>query len=144
MPSVAHRIGLLTDLFLGAAFADTRFEQSERDYVRALLLDLLCTETLPQELEARIEAFRPSAFNLTAAAQDFLQDPPMSKRRLLELVAYVTLSDGEQSLEDDLYVRALAECLGMQFEEYKDLTRDPEVVRESFTELARVPLPPLR
>ncbi len=39
--AVRHRIGLLSDLFLAAAFADGQFVDRERDYIRKLLKDLL-------------------------------------------------------------------------------------------------------
>lgn len=141
--AVRHRIGLLTDLFLGAAFADGQFADRERDYIRDLLRDLLVLDALPEGLEQRIAAFDPSAFDLDRAAADFQADPPMSRRRLLELVAYVTLADGNLVDAEDAFVRRLGVALGLSEEDYRDLTLDPEGEehRRSFIELARVPLP---
>jgi hypothetical protein len=143
MASVAHRIGVLIDLFMGAAYADRRCNNREREYVRALVADLLCVDPVPAAVDALIQSFDPLKFDLATTVQDFLREPPMNKRRLMELVAYVTLSDGEQSFEEDGYLRALGQALGMRVDEYRHLTSDPDMaaLRESFTDLARVPLP---
>ena len=141
MPSLAPRISLLTDIFLGAAFADAQFHDRERGYVRAVVMDLLSTKVLPVEIDQRIERFDPKSFDVHAAAIDFLREPPMSRRRLLELVAYVTLADGAQSPEEDAYLRQLGAALGLAPNEYADLCREKLHLRESFTDLARVRLP---
>ena len=141
MTSVRDRIGLLTDLFLGAAFSDEMFPQEERRYVRDLIRDLLSVTTLPPEIDQLIERFDPKAFDLQATAAEFMRDPPMSRRRVLELVAYITLADGEQNLEEDAFLRALGEAFGLKPEDYSDLRRDKIHLRNSFIDLARVPLP---
>jgi uncharacterized tellurite resistance protein B-like protein len=142
MGSVAHRIGVLVELFMGAVFADGKCDNRERDYVRALVADLLCKPSLPPEVEALIDRFDPDRFDLHKAIADFVSDPPMNKRRVMELVAYVTLSDGAQTLAEDAYLRRLGDSLGMRPDEYRHLTSDPDMaaMRESFTDLARVPL----
>jgi hypothetical protein len=142
MVSVRDRIGLLTDLFLGAAYADDVLQEKERLYVEALLRDLLSAAALPPALEQRIAGFDRRAFDLRAAAADFLSAPPMSPRRLLELITYVTLADGAQNVDEDAFVRALGEALGLAPELYADLTRDRLYGRNSFIDLARVKLPP--
>src|SRR6201999_806857 len=96
MGSVAHRIGVLIDLFMGAAYADRGCEKQERSYVRALVADLLCTQEVPPAVDALIENFDPERFDLRSVVGEFLREPPMNKRRLMELVAYVTLADGAQ------------------------------------------------
>ena len=144
MGSVAHRINILIDLFMGAACADSGCGDTERDYVRRLVADLLCTRELPPQVSDQIDHFDSDSFDLRGAVSDFLREPPMNKRRLMELVAYVTLSDGSQSIEEDRYIRDLGHALGMPVEEYRHLTSDPDLahLRESFTDLARVPLSP--
>ena len=111
--AVRHRIGLLTDLFLGAAFADGSFVDRERDYIRSLLKDLLVIDALPEGLEQRIAEFDPQRFDLASAAADFHADPPMSRRRLLELIAYVTLSDGALVDAEDAFIRQLGTALDL-------------------------------
>ncbi len=134
---VENKIGLLTDLFLGAAYADTSFTDDERKYIRKLLADLLCVKELPDYLEERIEKFDIEKFDLIKAANEFIKEPPMSKRRLLELVAQVNSADNYLDLAEDDYLRALAKALGVPEEEYEDLVLDYEVedLRESFNEL---------
>ncbi|HET8935938.1 MAG TPA: TerB family tellurite resistance protein [Polyangiales bacterium] len=141
MGSVAHRIGVLVELFMGAVFSDGNIDNRERDYVRALVADLLCKPSLPPEVEGLIDNFDPERFDLRKAVADFMSDPPMNKRRVMELVAYVTLSDGAQTLQEDSYLCRLGDALGMRREEYRHLTSDPDMaaMRESFTDLARVP-----
>ena len=144
MASVAHRIGVLIDLFMGAVYADERADHCERDYVRALVADLLCKSPLPPEIDALIERFDPAGFDLRQSVAEFLREPPMNKRRLLELVAYVTLSDGKQCLQEDGYLHRLAQALDIKPDEYRHLTSDPDMaaMRESFVDLARIPLTP--
>lgn len=127
---------------MGAAYADSTCKSKERDYVRALVADLLCKSPLPEDIDALIERFDPQQFDLQRAAKDFLREPPMNKRRLMELVAYVTLSDGNQTAEEDCFLRNLGTALGMRADEFRHLTSDPDMaaMRESFTDLARVPL----
>jgi uncharacterized tellurite resistance protein B-like protein len=141
--AVRHRIGLLTDLFLGAAFADGHFVDRERDYIRSLLKDLLVVDPLPAGLEQHIAEFDPGHFDLSRAAADFHAEPPMSRRRLLELIAYVTLADGALVDAEDAFIRRLGAALDLAEVDYRDLTLDPEGEqhRRSFIELARVPLP---
>jgi uncharacterized membrane protein YebE (DUF533 family) len=133
----------LIELFMGAVHADESCDKRERDYVRALVADLLCKSPLPPEVDSLIERFDPARFDLKAAVTEFLRDPPMNKRRVMELVAYCTLSDGKQSFEEDSYLHRLGQALGVPPEEYRHLTSDPDMaaMRESFTDLARVPLP---
>ena len=141
--AVRHRIGILSDLFLAAAFADGQFVDRERDYIRKLLKDLLVVDALPSGLEERIAGFDPVAFDLARVAADFHADPPMSRRRLLELIAYVVLADGNMVDAEDHFIRKLGSALGLAEDDYRDLTLDPEGEehRRSFIELARVPLP---
>lgn len=143
VPPVSHRIGILIDLFMGAVYADAACQHSEAEYVRALVADLLCTPTLPSDIGRLIDEFSPERFDLQASVTEFMREPPMNKRRLLELVAYVTLSDGRQNAAEDEYLRDLAQALEIAPEAYRHMTSDPDMaaMRESFTDLARIPLP---
>jgi len=62
---IEDRILLLTDLMMGAVHADRRFCGAEKRAVRHLLAELLCEDTLPYEVEARILAFEPSTVPLS-------------------------------------------------------------------------------
>ncbi len=131
---VRDRIGVITDLLLGAVYADGQFLASEQQAVRRMLCDLTVRPTLEPEVEARIMLFDPRAFDISASAQDFVADPPMNKRRLLELVAQLCLADGEMDLAEDDYLHSLANALGMRPTEYQDIVLDYEIhtLRESF------------
>ena len=143
---VRDRILILTDLFMGALWADDEFSLDEQKAVRVLLADLLLVTptTLPEDVERRIVEFDPLAFDLEVAASDFSADPPMAKRRLLELVGRMVDADGVVDMMEDEYLRRLAGLLGMEYSEYSDLVLDYEVdeLRESFEQL-RVPPPPM-
>jgi uncharacterized tellurite resistance protein B-like protein len=135
---IRDRIDVITDLMLGAVYADATITGEEDRAVRELLAKLLlCTpDTLPPAVDARIRGFSLLEFDIERAAQDFLSDPPMKKRRLLELIARLIERDGID-LQEDEYLRDLAGCLGMQPEEYADLVLeyDVERLRESLEEI---------
>lgn len=128
---VRDRILVLTDLFLGA--------ETHRHAVRTMLADLLLVapQELPPEVEARIGSFEPARFDLRDAARSFLRDPPMQRRRLLELVAHLVEADGVVDLAQDEYLRRLGSHLGMAPEDYEDLVLEYEIeeLRQSFIEL---------
>jgi hypothetical protein len=120
--SVRDRILVVTEILLGAAHADAPLQPAERGYLCDLVADLLCTSELPEELALYIDGFDRRSFDLRAAAREFQRQPPMSGRRLLELVACVTLADGAQSADESAFVRALGEALGLAPEGWQDLT----------------------
>jgi len=124
---VRDRIAPIADILLGAVHADGRQRGVEKQAVRALLRDLIVRPELPAELEARIDRFDPHTFRLDEVAADFQRDPPMQRRRLLELVAKICLADGEFDIDEDDYLRRLARELRMQPHEYEDLVLDSEL-----------------
>jgi uncharacterized tellurite resistance protein B-like protein len=124
---VRDRIGPIADLFLAAVYADQRFVAEEKRAVTRMLCDLIVRPELPPELLQRIEEFDPLKFDLVATANDFVSDPPMQRRRLLELVAQLCVSDGELDLAEDDYLHRLALALGMEPSEYEDIVLDYEI-----------------
>lgn len=141
MGSVRDRIMVITDLLLGAVYSDEKLRGTEEEAVRKLLSELLGEGELPAEVDTRIKTFPANTFNLEATAKDFAADPPIKKRKLLELVAAVHEADEETDLAEDDYMRSLAKALGMKPEEYSDLTLDYEIeeLRESLSELRKPP-----
>lgn len=137
---VRDRIDVILDLMMGALYADDVYSQNEDKALRSWIAKLLLVtpQTLPAEVDARIRGFDPKTFDLALAARDFLTDPPMKKRRLLELVGNLVEVDGTDIREDD-YMRALAMALEMQPEEYQDLVLDYSIeeLRKSF-EMVRI------
>lgn len=132
---VRDRILVITDLMLGALYADATMTGEEDRAVRDVLAKLLLTkpETLPEHVDRRIRDFSLMTFDIELAAKDFLSDPPMKKRRLLELIASLTDKDGTDFREDE-YLRDLAQCLGMKDEELEGVVLDFEIesLRQSF------------
>jgi uncharacterized tellurite resistance protein B-like protein len=124
---VRDRIAPIADLFLGAMYADRRFADEEKRAVTRMLCDLICKPELPPELVQHISNFDPDKFDLRATARDFAGDPPMNRRRLLELVAQLCVSDGVFDLEEDEYLHRLARALGMEPSEYEDIVLDYEL-----------------
>ena len=147
--TVEDRILLLTDILVAAIYSDGTMLGEENDAARGLIADLLLipVDELPANVNERISNFRILRFDLDVAAADFLADPPMQKRRMLELVCKMIDADGETDLREDQFVRDLAESLGMEFSEYEDLVLHIEGIdreelrerkRESFHELVAV------
>lgn len=141
MGAVEDRIDVIIDLLLGAAYADEQLRGSEEESVRKLLAGLLGAGELPAAVEDRIAAFTPEGFDLAATAEDFAADPPINKRKLLELVAAVTDADGESAFAEDDYLRRLGLAVGLEPEEFADLTLDYEV-EELRPNLAALRSPP--
>jgi len=135
---VRDRILVITDLMLGALYSDATMTGEEEGAVRELLAKLLiCTpETLPPAVDERIRSFSLLEFDIERAARDFLSDPPMKKRRLLELMARLADRDGTDLREDE-YLRDLAQLLEMKPEEYADLVLDYDIehLRDSFDDV---------
>lgn len=147
---IRERILIITDILVAAIYSDGTMMGEEDAAARRLIGDLLCSrgEDLPPEVDQRIRDFRIMEFDLEEAAKDFLADPPMKKRRLLELVVKMVDADGETDLREDEFVRELADALKMEPAEYKDLVLQIEEVppaerqrrrRESFTDLMAQP-----
>jgi uncharacterized tellurite resistance protein B-like protein len=133
----------ICDLLLGAAHADEHFHDEERETVRELLTDLHGGETLPAEVEARIQAFTPAGFDVAAAATAFRGDPVDERRKLLHLVSAIHDADEELDLAEDDYLRALSGALDLPASELSGLALEFEVeeLRDSFTRLRSTPPP---
>lgn len=142
--SIDPRYLTITDLLLGAVYADDRLEGEEDAAVRRLLKDMVEADELPIELEARIANFEPDDFDLEETAEAFEAIELVTKRRLLELVAAVFDADGEVDFAEDDYMRALATALGMEESDWDDLVIEYEVedIREVVDVIVSVP-PPL-
>ncbi len=117
----AH-IDTITDLLLGAAYADKRLEGDEVTSISAMLCKLLGTDTLPAAQLAQMSAFNPAKFDVTAAAGRLRSESAENKRTVLELVATVTESDEEIDMAEDAYLRKVAAGMGMSDDDIADLT----------------------
>ncbi len=115
----AH-IDTITDMLLGAAYADKRLEGRETTKIRALLAKLAGTSALPEAIEARFKDFSPAAFDI-AAAGERLSGLGDDRLKVLEMVAAVSESDDEIDLAEDRYLRQLATAMGLAESEFRDL-----------------------
>lgn len=117
-----QHIEQITQLLLGAAYADKRLAGAEITRIRSLVSTLLGGAEVPDGLLRLINTFSPAAFNVqqVAAGLDGLSQE--DKRKLLELVASVNDADEELDLAEDIYLRTVAAALGLPQEEFSDLT----------------------
>lgn len=119
----------ITDLLLGAAYADKRLEGREKDKIRSLLAKLAGSDSFPDAVEARFREFSPAQFDAEAAGKR-LSHLGDDRRKILEMVAAVTESDEEIDLAEDRYLRQVAGAMGLKDKEIKDLVVDFQEVDE--------------
>lgn len=136
-----QRLSVVTDLLLGAAHADTRLAGQETATVRQLLRQLTQDPAVLAACEARFSTFSKTKLDVAKSVAQFNADPVVNKRQLLELIARVTMADDELDLDEDAYLQSVAKALGMQAEEYSDLTLDYEA-EELASQFAAVVAPP--
>lgn len=150
------RILVIVDLLMAALSCDGTIVGEEDQAARRMLSELLLCkpDQLPAHVEERIRSFRLIEFDMDRTVGDFLRDPPMKKRRLLELIAKLSDADGQHDLRESDFIRDLARALGMAKEEYEDLVLHIEFeesvdermksMRDSFLELriSDIPEPP--
>ena len=117
----AH-VDTITDLLLGAAYADKQLQGGELDAIRSMLVKLLGVKNLPQAQADRITAFNPAKFDITAATAKLRSESAENKRKIIELVASVSDSDEELDMAEDAYLRKVATGLGLSDADIKDLT----------------------
>ena len=115
------RIDLVADILMSAAHSDGHLEGIEKATVTRQLREMMGVPALPMDLTFRINDFSMEAFNMREAAAAFAQDPPETKRALLQLVAAVHASDNEHDFAEDDYLRQLAGALGVASDAYDDL-----------------------
>ena len=118
------RLPVVADLLMEAAYADDRLEGDEKTTVRRLLREILEVESLPMDIDFRIQEFDPKAFDRAGALAAFAADSPELKKRLLELVAAVHAADGEIDFAEDAHLRAVGEGLGLPADSFKDMVVD--------------------
>jgi uncharacterized tellurite resistance protein B-like protein len=116
-----QHIETITQLLLGAAYADKRLEGAEVARIEAILRTVLGGDP-PAELTASLRSFSPAAFNVHAVAATLTGLEANDKRRLLELIASVNDADDELDLAEDAYLRHVALGMGVAESEIADLT----------------------
>lgn len=139
---MTDRILPLSELLLGAAYADNELKDQEKDEVRKLLEGL--GGELSAEIEKKIATFDPGAFDLKASAGAFKGDSEDDRKKLLFLVAAVNEADDELDFAEDDYLRALAEALELPKSALEGLTVEIETeeLKETFQKVRKGPPPP--
>ncbi len=122
--TMKDRLPLVADLLMEAAYADEKLEGDEKEAVKRLLREVLDVPTLPMDVDFRIDEFDPKRYDRTATLAAFAGDATHLKRRLLELVAAVHISDGEIDFAEDAHLRAIGDGLGLKPEDFKELVVD--------------------
>ena len=118
-----QHIETITQLLLGAAYADKRLEGAEVARIEQILRQVLGAEP-EADTRARIDAFDPEAFNVHSTAATLIGLDAGEKRKLLELIASINDADDELDLAEDAYLRHVALGMGMEESEFADLTLD--------------------
>jgi uncharacterized tellurite resistance protein B-like protein len=122
-----EHVETITNLLLGAAYADKRLKGDEVAQIRSVLLTLLGTETLPAAQSDQIAAFSPARFDADTAAGSLRVLSTDERRKVLEMIAAVHESDEELDLAEDQYLRRVARGLGFTDGEIDELTLDVEI-----------------
>jgi len=117
-----EHIDTITDLLLGAAYADKRLESTERDAITGMLAKLLGADSLPDAQRDRIKAFNPAKLDVAACGEALAGLSNEEKHKVLELVATVSESDDELDMAEDAYLRKVALALGVPESEIESLT----------------------
>ena len=140
--AIIDRMLPLTDLLLGAAYADKELKDQERDAVRALLEEL--AGELPVDVELRLTAFDPATFDLEASAAAFRGDSEDDRKKLLHLVSAVNEADDEIDFSEDDYLRALCKAVGLGPTALEGLAVEVETaeLEQSFAAVRKGPPPP--
>ena len=136
------RILPLSELLLGAAYADKELKDQERDEVRSLLEGL--AGEIPAEVDDKIKSFDPATFDLKAVAATFKGDSDDDKKKLLYLVAAINEADDELDFAEDDYLRDLAAALELPKSALEGLTIEVETeeLKETFQKVRKGPPPP--
>jgi uncharacterized tellurite resistance protein B-like protein len=140
--SMTDRIFPLSELLLGAAYADKELKDEEKDEVRNLLKGL--AGDLSPEVEAAIASFEAEKFDVKKSASAFVSDSEEDRKKLLYLVAAVNEADDEIDFAEDDYLRDLAAALDLPKSALEGLTVEVETeeLKETFQKVRKGPPPP--
>ena len=117
-----QHVETITNLLLGAAYADKRLEGNEVEAINSILNKILGTSELPEERQAQIKGFNPAKFDVASATAGLQIISTDDKRKILELIATVNDSDDELDLDESEYLEKVALGLGLQESSFSDLT----------------------
>jgi hypothetical protein len=115
----------ITELLMGAAFADPRSTGRELGITRRILLEILDAERLPTAISDLIVHFNPAQFEVCEAVPPLAELPKRERRAILEYIDRVHQIDGLTTRREDAYLEAVAYGLGLEVAEFSDLCLDP-------------------
>lgn len=135
------RIFPLSELLLGAAYADKELKDQEKEEVKQLLEGL--AGELSPDVAAAIASFDPDKFDLKSSASAFKSDSEEDRKKVLYLVAAVNEADDEIDFDEDDYLRAVAEALDLPKSALEGLTVEieEEELKETFAKVRKGPPP---
>ena len=108
-----EHIDTITDLLLGAAYADKRLEGDELSAISKMLCKLLNASELPAAQKSRLQSFNPARFDVDAAASSLKGLSDDDKETVIELVASVNDADEVLDFDEDAYLKKVALGMGM-------------------------------
>jgi uncharacterized tellurite resistance protein B-like protein len=122
---VKRHLKPITQLLMGAAFADQTLDGRELMAARKLVLQVLGERRLPKELSDIMVEFDPKNFDMEASVSPLRGLPKAAKRKILELIGTINEADDVIDIAEDVYLEAVALSLGLEREEFSDLTLEP-------------------
>jgi len=132
---MVERIDAICDLLLAAAYADQRFDPSEKEAIKTILCAIQGTETLEPRLAARISFTKPETIDVMETAAVFENDSEDNRRLLMQLVLAVNEADGEYDIEEDEMAIFIAGALGFNTAEIQEFAMSidsaPDLLRNS-------------
>jgi uncharacterized tellurite resistance protein B-like protein len=117
-----EHIDTITDLLLGAAYADKRLEGDELSAISRMLCKLLNASELPAAQKTRLQSFNPAKFDVDTAAGSLKALKDADKRKVVELVASVNDADEVLDFDEDAYLKKVALGMGMKEKDLDGLT----------------------
>ncbi len=123
LPYSETQLELVGQILLGAACVDGKIEPEEIESI-AGILQRHEASAWSDKVQERLHAFDAATFELAAACKTLGLHGAAERRTLLQLVAEVTSADDVHTDGEDDYIREVAEHLGAEPSEYKDLIVD--------------------
>ena len=109
----SQQLEAIADLMLGVAYADGHFDPQEADVIRKSLALFERIDGLSAVVQARLEHFAPSSFDIDEAVASIRFHGRSDRLMLLELVRDVLDADAVRDERETTYFRKVADALGV-------------------------------
>lgn len=110
----------LTQLLLGAAWADNELHGLESAAIDRILKNLVNPGLVPEEITEYVRSFQPGDLDVTAAVAALGIDDAEERRAILGLVATVIDADFTYDFQEGDYLKEVATALGAPQDEFRD------------------------